>query len=88
MATLQVPGAELYYEVTGNGVPVVLVHGLALDARMWDPQLTADGLRGGGERLATQELSASAWVLNSSRRATARRTLRRTRPAPDDFRVR
>jgi 3-oxoadipate enol-lactonase len=41
MATLQLPGAELYYEVTGNGVPVVLVHGLALDARMWDAQLPA-----------------------------------------------
>ena len=41
MATLRVPGAELYYEVTGNGVPVVLVHGLALDARMWDEQVPA-----------------------------------------------
>ncbi len=39
MATVRVPGAELYYEVAGEGVPVVLVHGLALDARMWDEQV-------------------------------------------------
>jgi 3-oxoadipate enol-lactonase len=39
MATLRVPGADLYYEVAGEGVPVVLVHGLALDARMWDEQV-------------------------------------------------
>lgn len=41
MAILQVPGGELYYEVEGDGVPVVLVHGLALDARMWDDQVPA-----------------------------------------------
>ena len=41
MATLQVPGAQLYYEVTGEGVPVVLVHGLALDTRMWGEQVAA-----------------------------------------------
>ncbi len=41
MATLQLPGADLYYEVTGNGVPVILVHGLALDTRMWDAQVPA-----------------------------------------------
>ena len=41
MAFLRVPGAELYYEVTGDGVPIILVHGLALDARMWDAQVPA-----------------------------------------------
>jgi 3-oxoadipate enol-lactonase len=41
MPILQVPGGELYYEVEGDGVPVVLVHGLALDARMWDDQVPA-----------------------------------------------
>ena len=41
MAVLEVPGAELYYEVEGEGVPVVLVHGHALDARMWDDQVPA-----------------------------------------------
>jgi pimeloyl-ACP methyl ester carboxylesterase len=41
MAVLQVPGGELYYEVEGDGAPVVLVHGNALDARMWDDQVPA-----------------------------------------------
>jgi 3-oxoadipate enol-lactonase len=41
MATLEVPGGELYCEVDGEGVPVVLVHGHALDARMWDDQVPA-----------------------------------------------
>jgi 3-oxoadipate enol-lactonase len=41
MATLKLPGAELYFEVSGSGVPVILVHGLALDARMWDAQVPA-----------------------------------------------
>lgn len=41
MPSLQLPGSELYYEVEGNGIPVVLVHGHALDARMWDDQVPA-----------------------------------------------
>jgi pimeloyl-ACP methyl ester carboxylesterase len=41
MATLQLPGAGLYYEVDGQGTPVTLVHGMALDARMWDDQVPA-----------------------------------------------
>jgi pimeloyl-ACP methyl ester carboxylesterase len=41
MSTLSLPGVDLCYEVTGNGVPVVLVHGLALDMRMWDEQVGA-----------------------------------------------
>jgi len=41
VAVLRVPGGELYYEAEGDGVPVVLVHGLALDARMWDGQVPA-----------------------------------------------
>ena len=35
------PGGELHYEAEGDGVPVVLVHGLGLDARMWDDQVPA-----------------------------------------------
>ena len=31
-------GARLYYEVAGDGAPVVLVHGFTLDTRMWDDQ--------------------------------------------------
>jgi pimeloyl-ACP methyl ester carboxylesterase len=30
--------ATLYYEIAGAGPPVVLIHGFALDARMWDDQ--------------------------------------------------
>ena len=41
MASLDVPGGELYYEVEGEGPPVVFVHGLALDTRMWDDQASA-----------------------------------------------
>jgi 3-oxoadipate enol-lactonase len=41
VATLRLPGGELYYEAEGDGVAVVLVHGLALDARVWDDQVPA-----------------------------------------------
>lgn len=30
---------RLYYEITGEGPPVVLVHGFALDHRLWHPQV-------------------------------------------------
>ena len=33
-----VNGTRLYYEVAGRGDPVVLVHGLCLDTRMWNAQ--------------------------------------------------
>ncbi len=39
LAILSLPGVDLYYEVAGQGLPVVLVHGLALDTRMWDDQV-------------------------------------------------
>lgn len=39
MAILSLPGVDLYYDVAGQGIPIVLVHGLALDARMWDDQV-------------------------------------------------
>ena len=35
---LEVPGSRLYYEEAGSGQPVVLVHGMTLDRRMWDDQ--------------------------------------------------
>src|SRR5262245_25263800 len=41
MPTLALPGADLYYEMVGDGVPVVFVHGLGLDTRMWDDQVDA-----------------------------------------------
>ena len=41
VSILRVQGGELYYEAEGDGVAVVLVHGLARDARMWDDQVPA-----------------------------------------------
>ncbi len=38
---LSVAGAELYYDVEGEGPAVVLVHGFSLDGRMWDEQVVA-----------------------------------------------
>jgi 3-oxoadipate enol-lactonase len=35
----EVNGTRLNYEVTGEGPPVVLVHGFTLDMRMWDDQV-------------------------------------------------
>lgn len=34
-------GAQLYYEVRGEGEPIVLLHGHSLDTRMWDKQFRA-----------------------------------------------
>jgi pimeloyl-ACP methyl ester carboxylesterase len=31
-------GTRLYYEMAGDGDPLVLIHGFSLDRRMWDPQ--------------------------------------------------
>jgi pimeloyl-ACP methyl ester carboxylesterase len=33
--------SRLYYEISGDGSPVVLIHGGLLDLRMWDPQMEA-----------------------------------------------
>lgn len=38
---VKVSDAELYYEELGEGDPVVLIHGGALDCRMWDDQFRA-----------------------------------------------
>ena len=40
-AVLERPGAQLAYEVAGDGPAVVLIHGFGLDMRMWDPQVRA-----------------------------------------------
>ena len=36
---VNVGGASLYYETAGAGSPIVLLHGLDLDHRMWDEQV-------------------------------------------------
>lgn len=40
-ATVEVNGVRLYYEITGNGPPLVLIHGWASNAICWDDQVTA-----------------------------------------------
>jgi len=35
---VNVKGGKLYYEVEGNGAPLVLIHAGFLDSRMWDEQ--------------------------------------------------
>jgi pimeloyl-ACP methyl ester carboxylesterase len=42
MATVQVEGAELYYEERGSGPPLLLIHGTGAYADLWTPVL--DGL--------------------------------------------
>ena len=37
-AVLELPGARLAYQVTGDGPAVVLAHGFGLDMRIWDAQ--------------------------------------------------
>lgn len=37
----KVKGTKLYYEVAGEGDPIVLIHGFTLDTRMWDDQFDA-----------------------------------------------
>ncbi len=34
-------GESIYYEVKGQGTPLVLIHGWSLNLRMWDPQVSA-----------------------------------------------
>ena len=36
-----VNGTRIHYEIAGSGAPVVLIHGLCLDLRMWDDQVPA-----------------------------------------------
>ena len=41
MEVLAAGGLEIAYERAGDGPPLVLVHGAAVDSRMWRPQLEA-----------------------------------------------
>ena len=38
-------GVRLYYEETGDGVPIVFVHEFAGDHRSWEPQMRFFGRR-------------------------------------------
>jgi pimeloyl-ACP methyl ester carboxylesterase len=40
-----IEGARIYYEIEGDGSPVVFVNPGALDCRIWDPQLSAFAAR-------------------------------------------
>jgi 3-oxoadipate enol-lactonase len=40
---VDVPGGRLHYHASGQGPPLLLVHGFSLDLRMWEPQLAALG---------------------------------------------
>jgi pimeloyl-ACP methyl ester carboxylesterase len=39
MPTAHVNGTRLYYEITGNGFPLVFIHEFAGDYRSWEPQV-------------------------------------------------
>src|SRR6185312_8005169 len=41
MATANINGVELNYQVKGQGVPIILIHGHPFDHTMWDPQIAA-----------------------------------------------
>jgi 3-oxoadipate enol-lactonase len=41
MPFLEVPGARIYYEVTGAGPPLVFAHGLGGNHLSWWQQLSA-----------------------------------------------
>jgi pimeloyl-ACP methyl ester carboxylesterase len=41
MPTAQINGIQLYYEVHGQGFPLVLLHGFAGTAQSWAPQISA-----------------------------------------------
>ncbi|MBI3988282.1 MAG: alpha/beta fold hydrolase [candidate division NC10 bacterium] len=41
MPYTKVNGVRLYYEIAGEGTPLVMAHGLSLDHAMWEPQVAA-----------------------------------------------
>lgn len=41
MAKVKINNIEVYYEITGNGEPILLVHGHPFDHTMWEPQTEA-----------------------------------------------
>jgi len=41
MPHAKVNSVRLYYEIAGEGIPLVMAHGLSLDHTMWEPQVAA-----------------------------------------------
>lgn len=41
MSHVDIGSNQLYYETAGSGEPVVLMHGLGADSRVWDPKFEA-----------------------------------------------
>ena len=67
-------GENLYYEVAGNGPPLVLIHGWSLNLRMWDPQVATLSRRfrvirydrrGFGKSSGSEDISWDAADLNA-----------------------
>jgi pimeloyl-ACP methyl ester carboxylesterase len=56
----EVNGTRLAYEVTGDGPPVVFLHGFTLDMRMWDDQVPAFAARHRVVRYDLRGFGASA----------------------------
>lgn len=42
---ITVGDAQLHYETAGSGDPLILLHGFAMDCRMWEPQLESFAAR-------------------------------------------
>ena len=87
MMKAKIGGVELHYEVTGDGEPVVFVHGFPLSGRLWDETaraLSADyrcivpDLRGHGESEASERADMARYAEDI---AGLLETIGETRPA-------
>ena len=73
-----VNGVRLYYEIFGEGEPVVFIHGVGITSRVWDFQREAVscefkmivyGLRGSGKSGKTPEVFHSAEPMKGNNRS-------------------
>ncbi len=78
MPFAQTNGIQTYYEVHGDGRPIVMLHGALVDHRMWQPQIAPFAgkyrvvvydLRGHGQTGTSRERSYSAQLLVEDLRA-------------------
>lgn len=60
--TAEINGAQIHYEVVGEGEPLVLVHAGIADSRMWDAQLAAFADRYGVVRFDMRGFGKTAMV--------------------------